>query len=127
MSKKSVVIPVGLKPYPESYEITAADIIAKHFDENAIFIKRSRHKTPDLSIKNLSWEIKSPTGTGKHNIQHCLQDASSQSQNIILDTRRSKIHQNRIKIEATRQFKLIRRAKRLLIITKDGKIIEFNK
>ncbi|GHU09720.1 hypothetical protein FACS189431_8220 [Alphaproteobacteria bacterium] len=122
-----VIIPSGITPYPENHEITAADILARFFKADVEFIKRSSHRTPDIMIGNLRWEIKSPTGKGKHNIQHQLQVAALQSPNIVLDSRRSKIHQTRIDSEAERQFKIIKRAKKLIIITKSGKVLEIKK
>ena len=42
-------------------------------------------RMPDIMINNVPWEIKSPTGNGKHTIKHNLQNATHQSNNIILD------------------------------------------
>jgi hypothetical protein len=122
-----VYVPNDIKPYPEEHERTAARIIADFFHSDAIFIKRTSRKTPDIRVDNLYWEIKSPTGKGKHNIQHRLQNAAEQSENIVLDARRSKIHHLKIKNEAIRQFSLIKKAKRLILITKTGKAIELKK
>ena len=127
MSKYQVVIPAGITPFPEQFEITAANLLSKFFKADVEFVKRSGHKTPDFRINHIYWELKSPTGSGRHNIQHQLQSASLQSPNIIFDSRRSRIHQSKINHELTHQFKIIKRAKRLILITKSGKIVEITK
>ena len=33
-------------------------------------------RTPDISIDGVLWEIKSPTGSGKHTMKHTLQNAT---------------------------------------------------
>ena len=127
MKQYQVIIPAGITPFPEQFEITAASLLSKFFKSNVEFVKRSSHKTPDFRINGVYWELKSPTGSGKHNIQHQLQLASLQSSNIVFDSRRSKIHQSKINHEVRYQFMIIKRAKRLLLITKNGKVIEINK
>ena len=127
MKKRQVIIPASITPIPEQYEITAASLLSRFFKADVEFVKRSGHKTPDFRINNTYWELKSPTGSGKHNVQHQLQTASLQSPNIIFDSRRSKLHQSKIKHEAAHQFKIIKRAKRLILITKKGEILEITK
>lgn len=75
-------------------------------------------------IMGKSWELKSPTGVGKHNVQHALQRASKQSKNIVFDARYSRMHTNRLKFELRSQTRLIHSIKRLLLIEKSGKVIE---
>ncbi|MCL2038407.1 hypothetical protein FWG86_00680 [Candidatus Saccharibacteria bacterium] len=127
MSKHQVIIPAGIIPFPEQFEITAANLLADFFKTDVEFVKRSGHKTPDFCIDGIHWELKSPTGRGKHNIQHQLQAAARQSPNVILDSRRSKVHQSKIKREAEYQFRIIKRAKRLVVITKSGQVLEITK
>ncbi len=94
MSEKEhlVIIPSEVKPKPSETEISAAYILADFFQADVKFIPRENHKTPDYLIDGVKWELKSPTGTGKYNIQHCLQDALKQSSYIIIDVRASKQH-----------------------------------
>jgi hypothetical protein len=122
--KYKVIVPSDVVPLPEKHEISAAMLLTKHFKSDVIFIKRTNNYTPDVSINGIKWEIKSPTGKGKHNIQHNLQEAAKQSRNVVLDARRSKIHQVKFNAEAKHQFEIIRGIKRLIIIEKSGKIID---
>ena len=48
-------------------------------------------RMPDIMMKGVAWEIKSPEGNGKNTIKNTAQNASHQSENIIIDLRRTKI------------------------------------
>ena len=123
----SVIIPHSYKPPPSDDEISAADILVEFFKANVKFVRRSAGKTPDFLINGSYWELKSPTGSGKHNIQHKLQDAALQSCNVVLDGRKSKLHPDKLKNEVNHQFELIKKIKRLIFINKSGKAIELSR
>ena len=120
----NVIVPRSYTPKPSSTEMSAADILVDFFKADVKFVKRGNGKTPDFLIKGSYWELKSPTGSGKHNIQHKIQDAAEQSHNIVLDGRRSKLHPIKLKNEVQYQFNTIKKAKRLIFINKSGKAIE---
>ena len=120
----NVIVPRSYIPKPSPTEMSAADILVDFFNADVKFIKRSNSKTPDFLIKGIYWELKSPTGSGKHNIQHKIQDAAEQSRNIIIDGRKSKLHPLKLKNEIQYQFNIIKKAKRLVFINKSGKAIE---
>jgi hypothetical protein len=124
MAKYRVIVPVDLKPWPARYELSAAQLLARHFKTDVEFISRSNYRTPDFLLGGIAWELKSPTGGGKNNIERQLQAGLKQSQNIIFDARRSKIHISKIRSELSRQFQLAKSMKRLVLIEKNGKIIE---
>lgn len=107
--------------------MTAAAILAHHFGADVYFVVRNNHKTADFLIDNMPWELKSPTGRGRRNIQRTLQTALTQSSNIVFDARRSKLHQNKIKHELQFQFTKTHKIRRLVLITKAGLVIEFKK
>lgn len=122
-----VVIPTGLKPSPARYEITAAELLANHFHTDVEFILRSNYQTPDFRIDDIEWELKSPTGAGKNNIERQLQAALRQSHCIVFDARRSKIHILKIKAELNRQFQLTQSIRRLILIDKNKSVIELTR
>ena len=126
-SQFSVIIPNNVYPVPGQRELSAARILAAHFKTDVVCQPRSNHKTPDFYAAGLFWELKSPTGTGKYNIQHALRAAVDQSANIIIDARFSKMYISRIKSELTRQFHKSNNIKRLLLIDKQENIIDFTK
>lgn len=127
MVRYCVIIPVDLKPSPARYELSAAQLLAHYFKVDVEFIQRSNYKTPDFLIAGTSWELKSPTGEGKNNIERQLQAGLKQAPNIILDARRSKIHISKIRSELNRQFRLTKSMKRLVLIEKNGKVIELTR
>jgi len=68
--------------------------------------------------------LKSPTGTGKNNIQRQLQETHGQSVNVILDASRSKMHPDEMLRRAEYQFKIVKSVKRLIFIPKGGELLE---
>ena len=125
--KYKIIVSTNISPHPGSYELTAAIILASYFKSDAHFIERTTSKTADVMIKNIAWEIKSPMGKGKRNIQHQFSRAMKQSCNIVFDARRSKIHMIKITRELEKQFKMTKSIKRLVLITKTSKVVEFKR
>lgn len=122
-SKYNIVIPVGMKPRPKIHEETAAEILAKHFKSDVHFIETASQGTPDVSIKGIKWEIKSPIGSSANNIQKNMREASAQSENIVIDLRRSKLHQTRA-LGYIKQFTdRYRKLKRVVVIAKNKRIL----
>jgi hypothetical protein len=119
----NIIIPADLKPRPKSHEESAAVILSKYFNADVYFIKTSSRETPDVSIKGINWEIKSPQGDSRNNIQKNMREASHQSDNIVVDLRRSKLHQSRsigyIKGFLSRPNKV----RHALVITKSNKVL----
>lgn len=83
--------------------------------------------TPDILMDDMKWEMKSPKGEGGSLMKNTIQKALKQSQNIIIDLRRAKRHQTKCLREIERQFNNSKSIKKLLVITKTGKTVEFNK
>ena len=84
-------------------------------------------RMPDIMINSVPWEIKSPTGNGKHTIKHNLQNATHQSNNVIIDLRRCKLPEDQALSEIQRRFDLSKRIRNMKVITADEKIIDLNK
>jgi len=122
-----IIIPPGLRPRPEPHELKAAVILSEYFDLAVEFVPRSNMPTADFLIDGVTWELKSPTGTGKNNIQRQLQDAHRQSINVIIDSSRSKLHGTQIRRQVEYQFKIVKSIKRLLFISKSGKVFEITR
>lgn len=122
--RNSVIIPNDVFPRPSNREISAAYILLEYFKIDIKFVPRSNQKTPDFFINGLYWELKTPIGIGKYNIQHLLHSAVQQSENIIIDARFSKMHLSRIISELKRHSTLTTKGiKNLIVITKSKKII----
>ena len=78
-------------------------------------------------MDNNLWEMKAPKGEGKYLISNTIPRAVKQSPNIILDLRKTKRHQAKCLAKIQKEFKKSRSIKRLKIITKSRKLLEFNK
>ena len=119
-----VVVPKSVFPKPSAREMSAAYILLDYFKTDIKFVPRSNQKTPDFLINGLHWELKTPIGTGKYNIQHLLHSAVQQSKNIIVDVRFSKMRLSRIVSELKRHSTLTTKGiKNLIVITKSKKIL----
>ena len=83
--------------------------------------------TPDIKMDGLDWEMKSPKGSGKWLVKNTVQRAAHQSENIIIDLRRVKLPQEKCLRELEHQFEMSKRIKRMKIITKGKKCLDFDK
>ncbi|MBR2588758.1 hypothetical protein IKE84_00180 [Candidatus Saccharibacteria bacterium] len=83
--------------------------------------------TPDIKMNGLEWEMKAPLGEGNQLMENIIQRALKQSRNIIIDLRHTKRHQTKCLRELGKQFASKKNLKRLKIITKSGKILDFEK
>ena len=124
MKKYSIIIPAEVQPGPSPKELSAARILLEYFKKDIVFVSRKNNRTPDFLIGGLFWELKTPIGTGKYNLQHALRSASGQSDNIVIDARFSKMHINRIKSELRFQLSKANKINRLLLIDKQKAVIE---
>ena len=84
-------------------------------------------RTPDISINGVLWEIKSPTGNSKNTIKHTLQNASHQANNVIVDLRRCKLPEEQAIKDLEQRYRLSKRIRRMMIVTKEEKIIDLAK
>lgn len=122
-SKHNIIIPVGMKPRPKIHEETAADMLANHFKSDVYFIETGSHGTPDISIQGMEWELKSPIGSSKNNIRKNMREAGTQSVNVIIDLRRSKLHQTRALGYIHEYMATSKKLKRVVVITKSKRIL----
>ena len=83
--------------------------------------------TPDMWMSGEAWEMKSPCGRGNSVIKNNLQTAVRQSNNVIIDLRRIKRAENKCLHELEKEFLHSKKLKRLMVITKGGKIIDYEK
>jgi len=83
--------------------------------------------TPDIKMCGLEWEMKAPVGEGKYLMANTVQRAVKQSQNIIIDLRHTKRYQIKCLRELEKEFKKSTSIKRLKIVKKDQKIVDFVK
>ncbi len=127
MPKKEYEVHISTKitPPPEPHEISAAWLLARYFQSNVYFEPRTLIKSADLMVNEARWELKSPIGNGKHTIQNNIREATHQSANIVIDLRRSKIHQAKALSQIKHTVKNNRSTvQQVLVILKNEKVID---
>lgn len=123
--KYEVIIKTDLADSPKEHELSAALILAYHFKPDVVFLRPERKKTPDIDVSGVLWEIKSPRGNSKKTIENNLRTARKQSENIVIDLARSKMHYTRVIARAKFYVRTeAHNIKHLKIITKTQKIID---
>jgi hypothetical protein len=128
--KAQVIISQSIKPPPEEHEVSAAWILARHYNCSIEFLKPLdgyKRKTPDFVMNALEWEMKSATGHSKTTISNNLITAKLQSPNIVFDSRRTKIDDKKIASELQKFLIQRRSIYRIIMITKDEKVVEIQK
>ena len=93
-------------------------------------LKKSRTpntKSADIFMCKLNWEIKAPTGKTIRAIDRIIHRAVHQSQNIIIDTRRTPIKDSVLITTLEKYFRKMPSIRNLWIIDKSQQIIKFKK
>lgn len=111
---------------PEKHEFETAKYFA-NMGKDIVFLKPSNIKgehTPDILMDGYKWEIKSPQGNSKRTIENNFRNAVAQSRYIIFDLRRIKLHDNQCVTKLEKEFKARHYLRILLIIKKDGTLVE---
>lgn len=108
------------------HEINAILFLLDYFDADITCINPGSGKSPDIRINDTEWELKSPQGNGVKTIENILKKATKQSKNVILDLSRIKMNNNQA-LSRTKYYLHNNNhgIKRLIIITKNHKIIDF--
>lgn len=125
-----IVVPPGV--FVDVHEKIAVDFLAAKLGNDVTFPipdRRKGTKTPDIEMNGLRWEIKSPTGKSSRTIENNLRLALKQSPNIVLDLRRmdGRIPTHKHMREVEHQFTLAKSIKRLIVITREEKHIDFER
>jgi hypothetical protein len=116
---------------PEKHELETANILAA-MGKDIEFLPPSYAKgifSPDLLMDGQRWEMKSPCGCSKRTIENNFRRAQKQSENIIFDLRRIGLDENVAISKIKRELSLQRSGKirRIIIITKNNKILDFKR
>ena len=128
MRKYRVILEDGIAPIPQKHEISAAQALAKYAKSDILMLKRGINTSPDLKIlkTHQRWELKSPIGDGKRTISNNLRAASHQSDKVILDLSRCKLPTNQAIARINEYMRNNNsKIKKLLIVRKDKKVIDY--
>ncbi|HMQ96389.1 MAG TPA: hypothetical protein PKD19_04175 [Candidatus Saccharibacteria bacterium] len=121
--KYEVIVKTSIDDAPEIHEMSAALILAYHFKTDVIFLRVQHGRTPDVDIKGTKWEIKSPLGDGRRTIDNNFSEARGQSKNIVIDLRRTKMHQAKANARIRYYLSTPHNFKQVLVITKNKKVV----
>jgi hypothetical protein len=121
--KYQVILELVKNDPPKPHEIDAAFIIAEYFRADVFFIQPGNFKTPDFLVGGTRWELKSPTGGSSRTIKHSMRTARKQSDNLIIDLSRTKLHLYRALAHIKFYMEKPAHFKKILVVTKAGKVI----
>ena len=128
--KKLGKIALEVGATPDKDEIATVNFLAEKFGDDIVFLKAVEIKgvhTPDISWRELRWEIKNPRANGKFTIEHAIQDANKQSDNIIVDLRNSKMPEAKAIAKIEREFHYRTKIRRILIIKKSRRTLDLTR
>ena len=113
----------------EPHELATINILLAE-GYNVELLKRSRTprvKSADIFMLKLVWEMKSPNGKDIRAIERCLRRAIHQSQNVIMDLRRTRVPDCKAIAILEKMFTRLRSIRNLWVITKDQDIKKYRK
>ena len=123
-SKGKVVIPANVNPWPHEQRVAKILALAGHIVE---FIPESSTKSADILLNGVKFEIKSPKSSNANSLEHTLKKALKQSCNIIIDLSRIKnVRDKNIQNFLVNQVRIRKQIKKLVMITKQGQIIDIS-
>ena len=123
--KGRIIIPADVNPWPQ--ELRVARILA-HEGYKVEFLAESKLRTPDIKLTGIEFEIKSPESFNPNTLEHKIKDALKQSRNIIIDSSRiGRIRDDKIKRFLIGQVQRQKQIKKMLFVTKRGKIIDISR
>ena len=119
-----IIVPANVSPWPHEQRVARIFALAGYAVE---FILESTTRTADILLDGVEFEIKSPRSGNANSLEHILKKATKQSCNIIIDTSRMK----NVRDDNTRRFlinqvRIRKQIKKLIMITKQGQIIEIS-
>lgn len=119
--KYGIYIAPGRSPWP--HELKTAKILARagYYVE---FLSENNFHSPDIRLNGTEYEIKSPETEKTSSLEQTLRTALKQCQNIIIDSSRMRMHDDRVRIFLTKKCREQKQIKKMLLITKHGEIID---
>ena len=130
MAKKKygVDIPKEYKIKPD--ELEAAWILVKHYKTDVKVLKpsdRFMQSTADFIINDVQYELKTPITSKVDKIERMIRRATKQSGNVIVYMRDTKITEKRMIEICKDRLQHVKKLKKVILINKSKKILEFTK
>lgn len=124
-SRGKIIIPSGASSWP--HELRVAKILCDAGYTVEFIPEKNNIKTPDIKLDGILFEIKSPRSSNTNSLEHTLKNGLKQCNNLMIDTSRIKDARNENIIRFLMSQKQARKQiKRLVLITKDNKIIDID-
>lgn len=105
------------------HEMRVAKILAKA-GYSVEFLKENNQKSPDILLDGIEYEIKSPKTISTNTLEHLLKRGLRQCPNLIIDTSRTKMRDDKMRNFLTAQMRKTKQIKKMLLITKKSRIID---
>lgn len=90
-------------------------------------VNTPKTNNPDIYMLGVVWEMKSPESSNKKTLKKRFHKASLQASNVVFDLRRVKKDYSIVRTEVLRMFDKNVATRRLIMIEKDGKVLDFRK
>lgn len=105
------------------HELRVAEILAA--DGHVVeFLREGLLPEADILLDGICYEIKSPETAKLSSVEQLIRKALKQSSNIIIDSSRCKIHEDRLHQYLIYKCGTQKQIKRLLLITKNQKVVD---
>ena len=118
---RGVYIAPGRNPWPHELRTAKILALAGHYVE---FLPEGNLHSPDIRLDGVEYEIKSPETEKTSSLEQSIRTALKQCSNIIIDSSRMKMHDNRVRGFLVKKCREQKQIKKMLFITKRGEIID---
>jgi hypothetical protein len=131
MTRKKIIdvlIPDGYKP--RKVEREAAWILARHYKTVVQILRPTmgyKEKTADFQIGDDLYELKTPISTKAEKVEWMIRNGAKQSKNVVLDGRKTKIHEKRLVEICKDRLKRIKKVRKIILIINKKKVLDFTK
>lgn len=119
--RSGIFTPPGRKVWP--HEMRTAKILATA-GHSIEFLLEDSQKSPDILLDGVEFEIKSPKSMSVNTLEHLLKKGLRQCSNLIIDTSRTKMRDDKMRDFLVSQMRKTKQIKRMIMITKKGQIID---
>ena len=120
--KNRIILVPGRIIWPHEMRVAQILSMAGHRVE---FLSEGNLPTPDIKLDGIEYEIKSPESSNVNTLKHMIKKATYQSPNLIIDASRLKgMTEKNFMRFLVAEIKAIKQIKRMILITKSGKIID---
>ena len=119
--RSGVFTPPRRRVCPHEDRVAEILAVAGH---NVEFLLENEQKSPDILLDGVEFEIKSPKSVSANTLEHLLKKGLKQCPNLIIDTSRTKMRDDKMRNFLTTQMRKTKQIKKMLLVTKKGQIID---